>query len=159
MQYILERVFFTLHAMRSLPFKLTPKEVSFLRSFKKEQRGVRALNRANTLLLLNRGKKETKIAEFLGTDFTTVWRTKKKYLDHGLERALEEKPRSGQPKKYAVRHETELVAQACSSPPEGRKRWTLELLSEKMRQCVKGCQTMNRESIRLMLKKTNVSLG
>src|SRR3989338_8753182 len=151
MQYTLERVFFTLHAMRSLPFKLTPKEVSFLRSFKKEQRGVRALNRANTLLLL-RGKKETKIAEFLGTDFTTVWRTKKKYLDHGLERALEEKPRSGQPKKYAVRHETELVAHACSSPPEGRTRWTLELLSEKMRQGVKGGQTMNRESTRPMLK-------
>src|SRR3989338_8068413 len=100
MQYTLERVFFTLHAMRSLPFKLTPKEVSFLRSFKKEQRGVRALNRANTLLLLNRGKKETKIAEFLGTDFTTVWRTKKKYLDHCLEPSLQEKTGSRPPKKY-----------------------------------------------------------
>lgn len=120
---------------------------------------MRALNRANTLLLLHRGKKETTIAEFLGTDFTTVWRTKKNYLDHGLQRALAERPRTGQPKKYTVHHETELVAQACSSPPEGRKRWTLELLSERMRKGAKGCATMNRETVRLLLKKMNVSLG
>ena len=159
MQYTLKRVFLTLHDMRALSFKLKPREVTFLQSFKKGKRGVRALNRANTLLLLHRGKRETKIAEFLGTDFTTVWRTKKKYLDHGLDYALEEQPRPGQPKKYTVNHETELVAFTCSTPPEGRKRWTLDLLSEKMRACARGCTTMNRETVRLMLKKMNVSPG
>ena len=155
----MKRVFLTLNDMRSLSFTLKPKDVTFLRSFKKGERGVRALNRANTLLLLHRGKPETKIAEFLGTNFTTVWRTKKKYLDQGLAYALAERLRPGQPKKYTVRHETELVAHACSTPPEGRKRWTLELLSEKMQQATKECRTMNRETVRLMLKKMNVSLG
>jgi transposase len=111
------------------------------------------------LLLLHQGQRESGIARALGIDRKTVWRTKKRYSQGGITAALEEKPRSGQPAKYTVRHETELVAQACSSPPEGRKRWTLELLSEKMRKCAKGCRTMNRESIRLMLKKMNVSLG
>lgn len=145
--------------MCPLPFKLARNEVAFLKRFKKEQRSTRQLNRANMLLLLHQGKQETKIAEYLSTNFTTVWRTKKKYLGHGLPYALSERERSGQPRKYAVSHETELVAYACSSPPEGRKRWTLELLSEKMRNCVKGCKTMNRETIRLLLKKTNQSLG
>ena len=123
------------------------------------KKSARELNRARALLLLHRGQRECDVARALGIDRKTVWRTKRRYHTGGLSAALAERPRSGQPKKYTVRHETELVAHACSSPPEGRKRWTRELLGEKMQQCVKGCLTMNRESIRLMLKKTNVSLG
>ena len=125
--------------MKSIPFTLARKDAA--------------------LLLLRSGRRECDIARALGIDRKTIWRAKKRYRTGGLTAALEEKPRSGQPKKYTIRHETELVAHACSTPPEGRKRWTLELLSERMRGCVKGCRTMNRESIRLMLKKTNVSLG
>ena len=147
-----------LTVMRSLPCTLARNEVRFLHAFKKERRSIRQLNRANTLLLLHRGKRETNIAEFLGTNFTTVWRTKRRYLDHGLEQALAEGKRSGQPRKYTTRHETELIAFACSSPPEGRKRWTLELLNERMRSKVKGCKTMNRETIRLLLKKHHKAL-
>ena len=148
-----------LNDMRSLPFKLSRREVIYLKRFKKEHQSPRRLTRANTLPLIHQGKQETKIADFLDTDFTTVWRTKKKYLDHGIEYALAERPRSGQPKKYDVHHETELVAYACSSPPEGRKRWTLQLLSERMRSKANGCKTINRETIRLLLKKTKQSPG
>jgi transposase len=145
--------------MKTLPFKLKLQEVRFLRSLKKGgKKSVRELNRINTLLLMDEGKSETRIAEFLGTDYTTVWRTKKNYLNNGLNVALHDRPRSGQPRKYTERHETVLVAIACSQSPEGRKRWTIRLLMERMRDH-EGCPTMNRETVRLMLKKTKQSPG
>ena len=146
--------------MQPLVIRLTPKDKRFLEGKKKaEKLSARARNRIEILLLAHRKKTTAAIVDLLRITPDTIWRTKKRYREGGLTAALAERPRSGQPRKYTVRHETELVAHACSSPPEGRKRWTLELLSEKMQQCVKGCRTMNRESIRLMLKKTNVSLG
>lgn len=122
------------------------------------------MHRAQSLLLLDRGKQEKEIAEFLSIDYKTLWRLKKKYLalkdfvDSNVLTVLQDEPRSGQPSKYTQNHHTELVALACSNAPEGRVRWTLELLTEAMR-TKEGCSTMNRESIRLVLKKTNVSLG
>lgn len=148
-------------SMPRTSLKLTPKDIRFLDNFKHDgaRRSVRQLNRANILLLLHKKKVEKDIAEFLGVERTTVWRTKKRYLAKGVRFALEEDPRSGQPKKYTMDHQTELVALACSTSPEGAGHWTLELLTRAMRNTVKGCKTINRETIRLMLKKTNVSLG
>ena len=145
--------------MQPIPLVLAKKDVVLLHTRTQGKKSMRTLNRARALLLLHRGQRECEVARALGVERKTVWRTKKRYREGGLTAALAERPRSGQPRKYTVRHETELVAHACSSPPEGRKRWTLELLSERMRYKVAGCATMNRESIRLMLKKTNVSLG
>ncbi len=118
----------------------------------------RKLYRINILLLSNSKKQDKDIADFLGVGRTTVWRTKEKYLNKGIEFALSEQPRSGQPRKYNQHYETVLVALACSKAPEGRSRWTLRLLSKVMKK-QEGLKTINRESIRLMLKKTNVSLG
>jgi transposase len=145
--------------MKPIPTTLARKDIARLREWERGKKRAREFNRARALLLLHRGQRECDIARALGIDRKTVWRTKKRYHAEGIKAALEEKPRPGQPKKYTIRHETELVAQACSTPPEGRKRWTLVLLSERMRDSVKGCRTMNRESIRLMLKKTKQSLG
>jgi len=146
--------------MQPLIIRLTPKDKRLLEGKKKtEKLSGRIRNRIEILLLAHRKKTTAAIVDLLRITPDTVWRTKKRYRAGGIGAALEEKPRSGQPKKYTVRHETELVAQACSSPPEGRKRWTLELLSERMQKCVRGCRTMNRESIRVLLKKMNVSLG
>lgn len=147
--------------MPRVSLKLNSKDIRFLHNFKHDgaRRSVRQLNRANILLLLHKKKAENDIAEFLGVERTTVWRTKKRYLTKGVRFALEEDPRSGQPKKYTMNHQTELVAIACSRSPEGAEHWTLELLKRAMRDTVKGCTTINRETIRLMLKKTNVSLG
>lgn len=146
--------------MQPLTIRLTPKDKRFLETKKRTAKlSARVRNRIEILLLAHRKKTVRTIVDLLRVTPDTVWRTKKRYRQGGVRAALEEKPRSGQPRKYTVRHETELVAYACSSPPEGRKRWTLELLSERMRQGAKDCRTINRESIRLMLKKTNVSLG
>lgn len=145
--------------MKRTEIKLTQKEVIFLRGFKKsDYRSEREYNRVNILLLLDKGKKDSEIKDFLDVDRATIWRTKQKYLKEGLENALREKERSGQPEKYGAKEKAEVIATACSSPPEGRSRWTLELLSNKLKE-KEGLETINRETIRLILKKTNVSLG
>lgn len=143
--------------MKKIILTLEESDIEQIEVFMKEKRTKREMIRAQALLLLHKRKREKDIAEFLGTDYKTVWRTKKAFLNDWLMSALQDAPRSGQPRKYTQAHETELVAIACSDAPEGRAKWTLELLVEEMKK--KGCKTMNRETVRLTLKKTNVSLG
>ena len=145
--------------MNRMTVKLTLSEIEFLRAFKSScKRSQREYDRANILLLLDKGKLDAEIVDFLEVERTTVWRTRKRYLEEGLEKSLQEKERSGQPKKYGVKQEAEIIALACSDPPQGRARWSLELLTDKLSH-QKGLKSINRETIRLILKKTNVSLG
>lgn len=139
--------------------KLNKKELKFLESQKVSGKlSLRKFNRINILLLLNKGKKNSEIEDFLGVDRITIWRTKTRLVEQGVENALEEDERPGQPIKYGTNHETELAALACGSCPSGRKRWTIRLLTEKLKE-KPGFETINRESVRLALKKMNVSLG
>ncbi len=145
--------------MNESSIRISPRNLKFLRNFKKEdKRSLREINRANILLLLHKGKQASEIVEFLDVGRNTVSRTKQKYLRKGIKAALEEDERPGQPIKYASKQEAELIALACSQAPLGRTRWTLELLTEKLKM-QSGFKTINRESVRLMLKKTNVNLG
>ena len=145
--------------MKRPAVKLTQVEMDHLRSFKKSgKRSQREHDRANILLLLHKGKKDAEIEDFLEVDRTTIWRTRKRFLKEGLTIALEEKARSGQPRKYGQNQEAEVIALACSDAPRGRARWTLELLTETLGK-KEGLETINRETIRLILKKTNVNLG
>jgi len=139
--------------------KLTKNEIKFLQEFKASKgRSLRQYNRANILLLLHQGKKESEIADFLDVERTTIWRTKQKYLNVGIEKSLEEKARSGQPEKYNDHQKADVIATACSKAPEGRSRWTLSLLTTTLKK-QKGMSSINRETIRLILKKTNVNHG
>ena len=139
--------------------ELAEEELEYLKEFtKKGQKSARALTRAHVLLLVHKGKKETTIAEILNISRATVSNIKKRYREEGLQSALTEKTRLGQPKKYTERHEAEIIAQACTKSPDGRKRWSLTLLTEEMRKR-EGFETINRESIRLILKKAKQSRG
>ena len=143
----------------SIQLKLTKKELLYLESQKKlPHLSVRKYNRINILLLLHKGKKTSELEDFLGVDRITVWRTKKRYQEQGIENALVEDDRSGQPLKYNTDHESELAALACGPCPEGRKRWTIRLLTATLK-TKSGFKTVNRETVRLALKKMNVSLG
>ena len=143
----------------SIPIKLKKAELSYLESYKNSSnRSLREYNRVNILLLLNKGKRIMDIEEFLHVDRITIWRTKRKYLEQGVKKALEEDARSGQPIKYATDHQAELSVIACGPCPAGRRRWTIRLLTEEL-QKKQGFETINRESVRLALKKMNVSLG
>jgi len=139
--------------------KLSKKELNYLANEKsKGNLSVRKYNRINILLLLSKGKGNGEIEDFLGVDRITIWRTKNRYTDRGIEAALEEDARPGQPVKYSTDHEAELAALACGPCPVGRKRWTIRLLTKTLKS-KPGFKTLNRETVRLGLKKMNVSLG
>jgi putative transposase len=138
---------------------LTESDLTYLEAFKREgKKSVREFNRLNILLLLHRNKKVSEIEEFLDVDRITIWRTKKKYLESGVELALQEEQRSGQPVRYTAVHHAELAAMACGPCPEGRTRWTVRLLTGELKK-KPGLEEISRESVRLALKKMNVSLG
>ena len=139
-----------------LNINLKDSEVIFLRNFlKKGQKNARSLTRARILLLANQGKGDTEIAKILGVGRSTALRIRKRYLEEGLQSALVDKPRSGQPEKYSQKRVAEIIALACTKPPEGRKRWSLSLLCEELRK-KEGFETVNKESIRLILKKSKI---
>jgi len=143
----------------NLSVKLRKSELTYLDSYKISGKlSLREYNRLNILLLLHKGKMVNEIADFLNVDRITVWRTKSRYLKYGVEKALEEDKRPGQPVKYATDQQAELAALACGPCPSGRRRWTIRLLAEELKK-KPGFETINRESVRVALKKMNVSLG
>ena len=138
---------------------LTEKELNFLYDFlKKGRKSARELTRAQILLFTYEGKTELEIKDTLRISRATVSNTKKRYRKEGLQNALVEKPRSGQPRKYSPIQEAEIIAMACTNPPKGRKRWTIRLLTERMKRR-NEFETINRETIRLILKKAKLNLG
>lgn len=139
--------------------RLNEEEVEYLRVFvKKGRKSTRELTRARILLLVDEERTETEIKDILGICRATVSNVKKRYREEGLQRALTEMPRLGQPKKYTEKKEAEIIAMACTNPPKGRKRWTIRMLADEMIK-KKGFKTINRESVRLILKKAKLSLG
>src|SRR5213593_1208292 len=92
----------------------------------------RKLKRAQILLAADAGTSDEEIARSVGVSGSTVSRTKRRFVEGNLERALSEDPRPGAERKPTGKEEALLVATACASPPEGRARWTLELLADAM---------------------------
>ena len=92
----------------------------------------RKLKRAQILLAADGGATDAAIAASVGVGESTVYRTKRRFVEGNLELALSEEPRAAPPRKLSGKEEALLVATACSSPPQGRARWTLELLAGEM---------------------------
>jgi transposase len=94
-------------------------------------RSVRVVRRAHVILKSNAGLTDREIALHVGCAERTVAEIRKRFCTGGCERAIFEAPRTGAPPKFSVKQQQQVIALACSDPPEGRARWTLELLSEK----------------------------
>jgi len=92
----------------------------------------RRIKRAQILLAADRGSQDEAIAQTIGVGTSTVYRTKQRFVEDGLERALNEAPRPGAPRKLDAADESLLIAVACSEPPDGRAKWTLDLLAGEM---------------------------
>jgi transposase len=92
----------------------------------------RKLKRAQILLAADGGTSDEVIADCIGVGESTVYRTRRRFVEGNLEAALNEEPRPGAARKLSGREEALLVATACTNPPEGRVRWTLELLADEM---------------------------
>jgi transposase len=99
------------------------------------------------------------ITAALRVERTTVYRVRAAFVEAGLEAALNRKrPTGRQYRKLDGAQEAHLVALACSAPPQGRQRWTLQLLADKMVE-LKVVDSIGRECVRTTLKKTNSSPG
>jgi transposase len=92
----------------------------------------RRLKRAQILLAASEGVSDEVIATTLNVSGSTVYRTKRRLVEVNLEGALSEEPRPGVARKLSAKEEALLVATACTNPPPGRARWTLELLADEM---------------------------
>jgi transposase len=145
--------------VKSHQIQLTSKDRRFLEGFRsKGQHPARELNRAHILLALAAQVPTPQIQQVLGVSRMVIWRTQSAYREQGLDCALYDVSRPGQPAKYSTDQQAEVVALACSQPPEGAARWTIRLLTIAARHRPK-LEGVNRESIRQMLKKTSVKLG
>lgn len=145
--------------MRQTELKLTKQERKAVDAFRsKGAHRAREFNRAHILAALDRKVPEREIMEVLGVGRTAIWRTRAAYLEGGLDFALQDVARPGQPKRYGTDQEAEVAALACSAPPQGAKRWTVALLTQAARR-QPPMRKISRESIRRMLKKTTSSRG
>ena len=92
----------------------------------------RKLKRAQILLAADIGSRDEEIARTVRVSASTVYRTKRRFVEGNLDRALSEEPRPGAERKLTGKEEALLVATACAKPPAGRRRWTLALLADAM---------------------------
>ncbi len=105
------------------------------------------------------GWKDEQISEALEVSLSTIHRIRQRFVEDGTEAALSRRPGSGyRDPKVDGEKEAHLIALACSKPPEGRDRWTLRLLSQKMVE-LEYIESLSYEGVRQTLKKTSLSLG
>jgi transposase len=119
------------------------------------KRPARKLKRAQILLAADDGAGDGEIAARIMVGGSTVYRTKRRFVEGNLERALNEEPRPGAQRKLTGKEEALLVATACSDAPEGRGRWTLELLSDELVKLT-AHESLSRETVRRRLAENDL---
>lgn len=121
-------------------------------------RPVRVVRRALVLLKSDLGFTDEEIVEHVGCSERTIRRIRQRFATEGLERALFDAPRSGAPATFTARQRQQVVALACSEPPEGRVRWTLHLLC---RHAVKRgiVKSVGKSEVALWLKEHDLKPG
>ena len=145
--------------MRQTELKLSEEDRSVIEGIRsKGLHQTREVNRAHVLSCLDRGIPEAQIMAVLGIGRTAVWRARAAYLQGGVELAVFDVERSGRPRQYDTDAEARVIALACSAPPAGRQRWTMVELERAARQET-GMESVSRETVRRMLKKTISSPG
>jgi len=115
----------------------------------------RKLKRAQILLAADAGASNDDIATSVAVGGSTVYRTKQRFVLGNLEAALSEQPRPGAGRKLSGKEEALLVATACSKPPQGRARWTLELLAGAMVSLTEHV-SLSRETVRRRLAENDL---
>jgi transposase len=131
---------------------------SLLNLTRKGKISARKLNRAHILLMADDQAIDADIASSLHVGPATVARIRKRFFEGGLDQALNERPRPGAERKLDAKQEAFLIATACSNPPNGRKRWTMQLLANKIVE-LKVVDELSDETVRRTLKRGTSSRG
>ena len=120
---------------------------------RKGQTKARKFKRAMVLLKADNGLSDAQIMEAVSVSRPMVERLRKRFVEGGLERALNDAPRPGQKRKLDGRGEAILIATACSEAPEGHHHWSLRLLAGKLVE-LQVVESISHEAVRQTLKKT-----
>jgi transposase len=116
------------------------------------------IQRAHILLKVDEGKTDAEISQRVYSSEQTIRRIRLRFAQEGLQAALEDKPHPATGSELDEKQEARIIALACSEPPAGQARWTLELLTKEVLK--DGIVThISAETVRLLPKKTNSNLG
>ena len=120
---------------------------------------VRKYKRARVLLLTDEAhkggrKSDEEIKERVNISLPTIQRIRRRFVEEGLEAALNERPRPGKPKTFSGEQRAQITALACSEPPEGHTRWSLRLLADKLVE-LELVDSISHVTVQDVLKKTN----
>jgi transposase len=113
--------------------------------------GVRRYKRARALLAADAGETDAVIAAKVGVHPASLERLRKRFVEEGLA-ALAERPRPGARRALDGRQEAHLLALACTTPPGGRKRWTMRLLADRLVE-LRVVERISDETVRRALKR------
>ncbi len=145
--------------------KLTAEEHDYLKQLiRKGKMSARKISHAQILIHADEGRatgslKDADIAQAIHVSRLTVERVRKRFVEEGLESALNPKVQARRrAKKLDGKAEAFLVATACSSAPDGRSDWTLQLLADRLVEC-EIVDSISGETVRQTLKKTNLNRG
>ena len=138
---------------------LTDEERQELRALvRRGSERARRINRAQILLHADEGRQDKEIAVALHTGESTVQRVRRRFVENGLHGALNEATRIGGARMLSGEQEAYVVALACSTPPDGRREWTMQLLADKA-VALGMAETISDETIRRTLKRGGSSHG
>jgi len=142
---------------------LTDEQRSHLENLIRSGSGLaRTQTKARILLMTDRSsgkvRNDAEIAESVMVNVATIGRTRRKFVNEGMEAALHDKPRPGGKPKITGEIEAKLTMLACSDPPEGHDRWTIQLLADKLVE-LQYIESISRVAVGKRLKKVNLSLG
>jgi putative transposase len=138
---------------------LTTAEQAYLTGLLKHGKiSARKIARAHILLQAAEGLSDEEIAETLRVGSSTIHRTRQRFVEEGLEPALSERCRASGRPKLEGKQEAFLVALACSTPPAGRARWTMQLLADRFVELT-TVTGISDETVRRALKKTTSNRG
>ena len=139
--------------------RLSPEDQAQLeRLVRRGQCSARVINRARILLKTDDGWSASQVAVALDTSPRTVFRTKRRYAEEGLDGVLHDHPQANRYRKLDDRGEAHLIALACSDAPEGHDHWTLRLLADQVVE-LGLVASLSHETVRLRLKKPPSSPG
>ena len=140
--------------------KLSEQErAELIQYLRKCRSSARSQTRARILLLSDDDLEDDEIVEALKVSKSTVCRIRKRYCEGGLDFALSEKLRSGAPTKIDGKIQAKITMLACSEPPDGRSKWTLNLLADKLVEMEVVDSISDMTVQRVQKKKMNLSLG
>lgn len=131
------------------------------RKLRAGRESARTLARARVLLKCDEGCTDEEVIDAVGVSLGTVERSRKRFCEGGLEAALRDRPQPPRPQKRKIdgAAEARLVTLACSTPPDGRESWTLQLLADSMVKLKYVGGSVSDETVRRVLKKTRSSRG